>query len=235
MVAKSYQNLEQVGEPYTLNHKKYIKVRTKSGILKQVRFYSEAEYLKMYPEDKKKRIKTEKEVLGFTNGYITIFKGNTYEDKEYFQMNHARYSCLWGWYFVSTDELPDDIPEDVEPVRLDWELVGNEDETLKPQNIITEAVDALIYDNDISEYQGSIGERLTLTLTVEKAISLESAYGISTLHTMRDYDGNCYVWTTTAKHWKEGTEHCLAGTVKEHKTYKGVKQTILTRCRSLDE
>ena len=181
-------------------------------------------------EEEVNRIKSQKEVLGFSKGFITIFKGNTYEDKEYFKMNHARYSCLWGWYFISTDEIPKDLPVDVEPIRLDWELVGNEDETLKSEKEVSAAIDSLIYEPDISEYQGKIGDRINVILTVEKVIALDGYYGPSTMHIMRDYDGNCYVWTTAAKSWEEGSEHSIAGTVKDHKFYKGIKQTVLTRC-----
>lgn len=237
MVAKSYQNLEIIGEPFSSKGRLYIQVKTKGGILKTVRWYSEKEYLKMYPndtiveKDSFKRIKTQKEVLGFTKGYITIFKGNTYEDREYFQMSSARYSRLWGWYFISTEKLPEDIPEDVEPITLPWEIVGNENETLKNEDEIISAVEALIYDPDISEYQGKIGDRLDLFLTVEKAISLESYFSSNTtMHIMRDDCGNCYVWTTAAKTWSEGTRHHLTGTVKDYKTFHNIKQTILTRC-----
>ena len=169
MVAKSYQTLEQIGEPYISNGRMYVQVKTKKGTAKQVRWYSEAEYAKMYPNNvvpEQKRLKTPKEVLGFDKGYITIFKGNTYEDKEYFQLSKARYNVMWGWYFVSTEELPDDIPDDVEAIRLPWESVGNEDGFLKNESEIAEAVESLIYDEDISEYQGYIGERIELIVIV---------------------------------------------------------------------
>ena len=239
MVAKSYQSLEQIGEPFVSKGRQYIKVRTKSGAEKTVRWYNETEYLRMYPEDKEsleptKRIKTEKEVLGFSKGFITIFKGNTYEDKEYFKESKARYARFWGWYFTSEDIIPDDIPEDVEPIKLPWELVGNEDGTLKFESEVTAAVESLVYEPDISEYQGEVGDRIDVILTVERAITLDGFYGPSTMHVFRDYDGNCYVWTTAARSWEVDSEHHIAGTIKEHKLYKGVKQTILSRCRSLD-
>ena len=237
MVAKSFQNLEQTCEPFVSKGRWYVRVRTNKGIEKTVRWYSDAEYARMYPNEPEaeefKRIKPQKEVLGFTNGYITIFKGNTYEEKDYFKLSSARYSRLWGWYFISTEELPKDIPEDVEPITLPWEMVGNSDESLKNESEVIEAVESLIYDPGTSEFQGEIGERLELILTVEKAIELEGYYGRSTMHIMNDYDGNCYVWTTSAKHWEPETEHHIKGTVKEHKIYKGTKQTVLIRCREL--
>ena len=238
MVAKSYQNLEIVGDVYTSKGREYVQIRTKTGLLKQVRWYSDKEYAKMYPEEVKKvskegdlYFKTQKEILGFNKGYITIFKGNTFEDKEYFKLSSARYTRLWGWYFVSTEDLPDDIPDDVEAVRLPWELVGNEDGTLKSEKAVMDAVEQLIYEPDESEFQGNIGDKIETVVTVEKAIMLNGYYGPSTMHIMRDYDGNCFVWTTAAKSWEVGTEHYIAGTIKDLKQYKGVKQTILTRCR----
>ena len=238
MVAKSYQNLEQVGEPFLSNGRYYVQIKTLKGVLRTVRWYSSKEYTKMYPneptpkEEEINRIKSQKEVLGFSKGFITIFKGNTYEDKEYFKMNHARYSCLWGWYFISTDEIPEDLPVDVEPIRLDWELVGNEDETLKSEKEVSAAIDSLIYEPDVSEYQGKIGDRLDLILTIESAISLEGYYGPNTLYTMRDEEKNIFIWITASTKIKleEQKNYHLKGTVKEHKFYKGKKQTILTRC-----
>ena len=191
----------------------------------------------MYPNEPEvkeefKRLKSQKEVLGFTNGFITIFKGNTYEDKEYFQMSTARYSRLWGWYFISTDELPEDIPEDVTPVTLPWEMVGNSNEELKTEPEVIAAVESLIYDPDISEYQGKVGERLEFFLTVEKAIELNSFYGQSILYTMRDNNQNVFIWITSSKtiHLEENNIYHLRGTVKEHKKYKNQKQTVLSRC-----
>ena len=239
MVAKSFQNLEQTCEPFISKGRWYVRVRTNKGIEKTVRWYSEKEYARMYPNESEakeefKRLKSQKEVLGFTNGFITIFKGNTYEEKEYFQLSTARYSRLWGWYFVSTEELPEDIPADVTPITLPWEMVGNSNEELKTEPEVIAAVESLIYDPDPSEYQGKVGERLEFFLTVEKAIELEGYYGRSIMHIMRDDDGNCFVWTTSAKSWEPDTEHYIKGTIKEHKTYKGVKQTVLTRCTEIE-
>ena len=86
-----------------------------------------------------------------------------------------------------------------------------------------------MYEPSSSEYIGSIGERLELTLTVEKAVVLEGEHP-STLHVMRDNCGNCYVWTTAAKNWAVGSTHHIRGTLKEHKMFRNEKQNILTRC-----
>ena len=239
MVAKSFQSLEILDEPHAVGGKPalYVTVRTKTGGTRVVRWYSDKEYAKMYPGEAPaatQPLRPLKEVLGFEKGYITIFKGNTYEDRDYFKLNAARYHKLWGWYFISTDELPTDIPEDVTPIRLNWEDISTDDNTLKNDAAITAAVESLIYEPDDSEYQGEIGDKLELVVVVEKAIALDGFYGASTMHIMRDYDGNCYVWTTSARNWEPQTEHHIIGTVKDHKIYKGTKQTVLTRCKDVN-
>lgn len=234
MVAKSYQELEIVSDVFTTSGREYVNVKLKSGKVKTVRWYSDYEYAKMYPTEKKAaeivHKKNQKEALGFDLGYITIFKGETYPHKEWFRDHGCHYGKSWGWAFKSTEEIPERLPEGVEPVRLDWDLVGNEDGWLKEDHLVKQAVEALIYDDGTSEHVGSIGERLELNLVVQRAISLDNSYGHSTMHLMRDEDGNLFVWTTASKCWAEGSEHHIRGTVKDHRLYKGEKQTILTRC-----
>ena len=234
MVAKSYQELEIVGEVFKSAGRQYVNVKLKSGKIKAVRWYEEKEYRKMYPDTPvtitaSTPTRSVKEALGFTNDYITIFKGDTYAEIDWFHSSNARYARWWGWYIVSTEEIPADLPAGIETIRLPWSAVGLDSGELKPEQSIKEAVEALMYEPSSSEYIGSIGERLELTLTVEKVVVLEGEHP-STLHVMRDECGNCFVWTTTAKNWAVGSTHHLRGTVKDHRTYKGEKQTILNRC-----
>lgn len=237
MVAKSYQGLETIGDVFTSSGKQYINVRLKSGKIKSVRFYSEAEYRKMYPEERKTaeprltdlEAKPQKEALGFSKGYITIFKGNMEENETWFHNSICRYARWWGWYVISTNEVPADLPVGIEPIKLDWEIVGTENGMLKPERLIIEGVNSLLYEASGSEYVGSVGERLELTLTVEKTKPVDGQYP-GTLHLMRDCDGNLFIWITSAKSWAVGTEHRLRGTVKAQNPYKNEKCNILTRC-----
>ena len=220
---------------FVKNGKTYVTVSTKTGP-KDVRWYSDAEYRRMYgafPEAEPASYKksTQKEALGFENGVITIFKGDTYAALEWFQKSPARYTRLWGWYFISTEELPTELPRGVKPIKLPWELVGNEDGSLKSEDFVTQVVESFQYDTTPSEYQGSVGQRLTLELVVSRIINLENAFGTSTMFIMYDNDSNCFIWTTsTAKSWEEGDIVNIRGTVKEHRVYRGEKQTVLTRC-----
>lgn len=234
MVAKSFQSMTQIGEPYMSSGRMYVQVKNeKTGATRQVRWYTEAEYAKMYGEksaDKPAEFKTQKKALGFENGYITIFKGDTYSNLEWFQRSIARYCKWWGWYIVSTETVPVDLPVGITPVELKWELVGEDNGALKAEHIVKQAVESLIYDESDSEFVGSVGERIDVEVTVIAARRQDGYYGPSTIHHMEDAAGNRYLWNTGSKSWEVGDKRHIKGTVKEHKVIKNVNVTILTRC-----
>ena len=219
--APSFANLERLSEPFEENGKEYILVKTKSGTTRKVRWY----------EEPMKKIRPLKEVLGFSKGYITIFKGDTYPVLEWFQQSVARYHNFWGWYIVSEDEVPEIIPTGIEPVKLKWEDVALVDEDcLKSEEQIKKHIDSLIYDESPSKHQGNVGERLELTLTVKRVVEKEGYYGNSAFHIFSDEEGNIYTWNTSSKTLEVGHTYHLKGTVKEHTCFRNVNQTNLTRC-----
>ena len=96
-VAKSYQGLPVVEEPYKKGGKTYCKVRTPKGVLKEVRVYSQKEYEKMYPAPEPKW-KPQRELLGFgEDGFILIFN-NKPEFETFYEKGPFRYhrECLDG-------------------------------------------------------------------------------------------------------------------------------------------
>lgn len=230
LVAKSYQNLDQIGEPYTINGRMYVKVRTKSGTEKQVRAYSEKEFMRLASQTQSSSTKSLKEVLGFTKGYITIFSGDTYAALEWFRMSIARFHKLFGWYIVSTDELPQDIPTCIEPKQLLWAKVAKDDNTLLPDSAVLAAVNELIYPPSTSQFVGKEGDRIERTLAVKRTIPLESNYSPSTMHIMVDEEGNEFVWITSARTLEQGMIYNVRGTIKAHKVYQNTRQSYLTRC-----
>ena len=229
-VAKSYMGLPQIGEPYEINKRLYIKIKTKSGATKQVRWYTEAEFAKLYPESISTSLWSQRQALGFDEGYITIFKGNTEPWGNWLSDRGARYTRWWGWYFPSTIPLPDVFPEGITPFELSWNSVGNNTK-LNPEDQVIRAVEALLCDDSPSQFVGTVGQRIQISITVTKAIELkETAYGPKYLFEMRDLNDNIYTWTTSSKKFSEGESAIIKGTVKEHKIYKNIKQTVLTRC-----
>ncbi len=88
------------------------------------------------------------------------------------------------------------------------------------------------YARKVSQHVGTIGERLTLTLTVERIYSIEGRYGVTAIHTMRDTAGNVVKWFASKESLHEGDTYTVTGTVKGHGEYKGTAETTLTRCRA---
>lgn len=133
-VAKSYEGLPVVKEEYTKNGRTYCKVRTVKGTVKEVRTYTEVEYKKLYGSvSKTVSSKTEfnqKKALGFDKGYITIFKGAVVKNEHFFEQSCARFHIAWGWYIVSTEEVPE-LPDGVTAVKINWEDVAANDKMLK--------------------------------------------------------------------------------------------------------
>lgn len=235
-VAKSYQSLTIIGEPYESAGKMYVQVKNeKTGTVRQVRWYSDAEYARMYKTDtaNPKVTKTQKEALGFAEGYITVFKGNTYQHLEWFRASIAKYHKLFGWYISSKFNLPFDLPAGLEPMVVEWEAVGDENGLLNPDSQVKAYLEKLMYEEHPSQYQGKVGERIEVTVTVKKVYEGNGYFGHYAVHTMEDSEGNQYVWSTSAKHWSEGDLIVIRGTIKEHKTYRNVKQTVLTRCKEI--
>ena len=133
-VAKSYEGLSVVEEEYTKNGRTYCKVLTNKGITKEVRTYTEAEYNKMYGVAKATPTIepcNQKKMLGFDKGYITIFKGAVGANEHFFEQSCARFHIAWGWYIISTEEVPE-LPNGVSAVKLNWEDVAADDKMLKP-------------------------------------------------------------------------------------------------------
>lgn len=140
MVAPSFESYKKVTEPYSKNGKMYIDVEhPNTHNVRSVRFYTEAEFAKLY--GKKLGIApvpqfNQRKVLGFGNdGYITIFKGVTAAHEDFFNKSNARFCNLWGWYVPYTEDIPENLPEGIIPVRIGWSMVKeNDSEVMKDTN-----------------------------------------------------------------------------------------------------
>jgi hypothetical protein len=89
-------------------------------------------------------------------------------------------------------------------------------------------------ENDKSEYVGSIGDRIEITV---KEFSIVTSWdncfdrmNVTTtyLYTIIDNNDNIFTWKTSKR------IDCVAslkGTVKAHTEFRGTKQTELTRCK----
>jgi len=88
-------------------------------------------------------------------------------------------------------------------------------------------------DKAPSDYVGTIKKRLEFdSLRLVFSTSFSGYYGVTYLYKFVDEAGNVLVWKTNSYFdWADG-ETVVSGkaTVKDHSEYRGVKQTVLTRC-----
>lgn len=83
-----------------------------------------------------------------------------------------------------------------------------------------------------SDFFGNIGDRMDFNLTFVREARFETEWGITSVYTFVDENGNVFVWKTqNTEEFKPETVYTLKGTIKGHNEYKGVKQTVITRCK----
>lgn len=183
-------------------------------------------------------------------GKCWVVLGNTYPIKDELKQKGARYQSIGSkWYFSHpVEEYPtieleaDDFYFQDCADTFNWKYWrGYEDEKLiAALKKIEEAEKALeVKAAGNTEYFGEVGQRIEVQVKLVKVVSFESfkySYydsGISYLHTFKDADGHTFIWKTGSSSIEEGSTVTLKGTIKEHSEYKGVKQTVLTRCKAL--
>ena len=281
-VAKSYENMEMIGEPFMEDGKMFVKLfgncprcggsghysynqidgskcygcmgSGKKTIT--VRWYTDAERARMDRAAEKraeakaakaeeKRIKfAARNVFGFGEaGYITLYKGNSEEISEFFKSftideeghRAAWFNTIFKWFTPSKMEVPEELPEGIEPVRLDWDEVRDPEDaenlTMKSEDFVTTYVNALITVPSVSEYQGTVGAWMVKEVTIKRNMKFDTRYGSNHMHIMEDANKNVYVWNSSSKDLAEGKTVTMRMKVKEHKEYNGVKQTVVWYCR----
>lgn len=99
----------------------------------------------------------------------------------------------------------------------------------------------------LDAYVGNVGDKVTFgakpkkgqvtlstdPVTLDFVTGYQSAYGYTTIVKFRTNDGAIVVWyatNTEIGRGDVGKTYTLTGTIKKHDTYKGAKQTVMTRC-----
>lgn len=112
-------------------------------------------------------------------------------------------------------------------------------------------------ENATVEYYGNVGDKFELTLTFDKMFGFETQYGYSYILLFHDEENHVYKWSTSNGDYKveyakdvenlaygSGIEYCdyeighkylIKGSIKGHDEYKGCKQTVITRCKVLND
>jgi hypothetical protein len=84
--------------------------------------------------------------------------------------------------------------------------------------------------NAASGYIGAVGDKVTLTITVERVVVLESQlYGTNYITIARDEHGNVVTYRGRTDIGNKGDTSTIKASIKEHTVYNGVKQTVIQR------
>lgn len=86
-----------------------------------------------------------------------------------------------------------------------------------------------------SQHIGAVGDKVTLTITVERIIVLQSEfYGNNYITIARDEQGNAVTYKGKTDIGNKGDTTTVKASVKEHTVYNGVKQTIIQRPKVIE-
>ena len=84
-----------------------------------------------------------------------------------------------------------------------------------------------------NEYAGDVGDKITTEATLTRYSMFDGDYGVMYVYNFKDVQGRVLVWFTSKALTavNEGDTITLKGTIKKLSEYKGIKQTVLTRCK----
>jgi hypothetical protein len=86
-----------------------------------------------------------------------------------------------------------------------------------------------------SQHIGAIGDKVTLTITVERIVVLKSEfYGDNYITIARDEAGNAITYKGKTDIGGKGDTTTIKASIKEHTVYNGVKQTVIQRPKVLE-
>ena len=233
-VAKTYERMEVQGEPFCENKRMYVYVLAPKGP-KKVRWYSEAEYRRMYPEVKAEHSADFNAYVAFgfaPTGYITVYKGRNVEDWAENDRTNIWYNLTFGYYTPGRLTLPVLI-NGIEPIKVTWEQICIDEVRMKPHEEVQKYIATLLGNASTSIFQGEINEWLQKEVTVTEKTSKESHFGTKHTYRLSDAEGNTYVWETGTKDYACDTTVSLKMKVKEHKEIKGEKVTVVWYCKEV--
>lgn len=174
---------------------------------------------------------------GFTpDGYTYLVIGdNTYSIKDLLKSQGYVYSKLYGWH----KSEPTQLPSAYKNIKVLYSDYQQWDPVFKVMNDLPDAYRDLkafeesAYDPTPSNFlEAAPGDRIRdLPVTCRSISSFYGAYGYTRVISFLHGD-DVLVWMTTSScPIEENANYLLAGTVKKFESYKGEKQTHLSRVR----
>ena len=185
---------------------------------KQRKAEKRAEKQKEFQANSFTRFKTE---LGFENDEIHIVNlPDTFSIKDELRGAGAKFNHTFGWHFSQPNSNYPTITLTAEESFHSEQLVDYIEDVIQSKKGVSGA------------YYGSIGDKITVTLTLSNYFSYDGSYGLQFIYLFQDQDQNTFKWSTSKVIGPEiGESVTLTGTIKNHEQYKGVRQTVITRCK----
>lgn len=83
-----------------------------------------------------------------------------------------------------------------------------------------------------SEWVGEVKERIEFEAEIMGSYLNDGFYGVTDILKFKDENGNHFTWfASDITGLQRGDRISIKGTVKKHDEFRGIKQTILTRCK----
>ena len=175
--------------------------------------------------------------FGFNDNLITymVVGDNVYQIKDELKGRGAKYNPIIGWHVPAPIYLPEgysfceiafDEVYDFKP------LAKNAEMKIDAKQIVEEKLAEMLGEGASEFYPEDEGTRIRgIEATVGKITGFSGAYGYTYIYSFIA-DNFHFVWMTSShQSLEEGDAVVLAGTIKKFDTYKGVRQTFLTRCK----
>ena len=218
-----------------------------SGIIrKEVRLYTESEYNSMQKAKDRAREKKDEEMRaaasekqklwlkqhGFNEEGVTyIVKGETYSIKEQLKADGFRFDSILMWH---QSEVPAGYEDKVVSFNcnnlIEFSAWGDGHFIESAQKIVREAVQP---EEEQPNSEWLEGEKFSdLLVTFTKKSGFSGRFGWTNVFTFQTEEENVLTWfTSTEPEIKLGDSFFLSGKIKNRTEYKGLKQTVVTRCR----
>jgi hypothetical protein len=179
---------------------------------------------------------------GFSpDGKTWIVLGKTYEIKDQLKEAGAKFNSFLGWHF---NHKPEDLPTHEisvdtktpygEPIveageygayryNLDHSLIEDYVKDINDKYLASIAPE--------TRFIGEVGDKVSFEAITGKCVAcFDTQWGVSFIYKFTTTEGDTLVWKTS-KDLDLDNPINIKGTIKDHKEYRGVKETELTRCR----
>ena len=206
--------------------------------------YSSATYRDEYP------IPSNAYTLAEIKEWISeSFNKDNDEIRNDFEMN-AR-TTFYKTLDDGTRELRDRIPNKFLGIAIYGFISAKKNHDRLVEKKIAEEKRAI--ENAKVEYYGNVGDKFERVLTFDKTFGFEGAYGFTYIHLFHDDENHVFAWSSSNGNYKVeyaknvtwggieyveyevGHKYLIKGSIKDHREYHNVKQTVITRCKVLDD